>query len=80
MANSGKSIDKVSPASQSEILRLSEELGYDAHEIKWVVAQNTETIRNLVKVIETISSHSQEISANTVAVRAAQQLSRLAEN
>ena len=51
MANSGKSIDKVSPASQSEILRLSEELGYDAHEIKWVVAQNTETIRNLVKVI-----------------------------
>lgn len=81
MANSGKSIDKVSPASQSEILRLSEELGYDAHEIKWVVAQNTETIRNLVKVIETISSHSQEISENTASgSEQLNNLSRLAEN
>jgi len=54
-----------SVASQSEILRLSEELGYAAHEIKWVVAQNSDTIRNLVNVVENISSHSQEISANS---------------
>ncbi|NLZ51574.1 MAG: phosphate/phosphite/phosphonate ABC transporter substrate-binding protein [Thermoanaerobacteraceae bacterium] len=66
MSSSRVQINKKTPlASQSEILRLSEELGYDAHEIKWVVAQNSDTIRNLVKVIDTISCHSQEISANS---------------
>lgn len=66
MSNSRVQINKVlSPTCLSEILRLSEELGYDAHEIKWVVAQNSDTIRNLVKVIDTISCHSQEISANS---------------
>jgi len=64
-----------SVASQSEILRLSEELGYAAHEIRWVVAQNSNTIRDLVRVIETISCHSQEISANSAS--GSQQLSGL---
>jgi len=64
MSNSNKNA-KVSPAFQNEILSLSEELGYDAHEIKWVVAQNSETISNLVKLIETMSSHFQEISARS---------------
>lgn len=51
--------------SQSEILQLCEQLGYDTHEIKWVVAKNSETIRNLVKAIDSISCNSQEISASS---------------
>ena len=61
----GQTNRELSPVCQREILRLSEELGYTAHEIRWVVAQNSNTIRDLVKVIETISCHSQEISANS---------------
>ncbi len=49
---------------QSEMLHLSEEVGYDAHEIKWVVAKNSDTVKSLVKLVEDISCHSQEISAN----------------
>lgn len=51
--------------NKNEILQLSEQLGYDTHEIKWVVAKNSETIKNLVKVIDNISCDSQEISANS---------------
>jgi len=65
MSNLKSNTENITLACQSEILRLSEELGYSAHEIKWVVAQNSETVRNLVKVIETISSQTQEISANS---------------
>lgn len=66
MLSSKVHIDKTLPLTkQSEILQLSEQLGYDAHEIKWVVAKNSDTIKNLVKFIENISCHSQEISANS---------------
>ncbi|MCG1012456.1 phosphate/phosphite/phosphonate ABC transporter substrate-binding protein [Tepidanaerobacter sp. GT38] len=76
MSNSKvKTNRELSPVCQREILRLSEELGYTAHEIRWVVAQNSNTIRDLVKVIETISCHSQEISANSIS--GSQQLSGL---
>lgn len=58
--------DKSMPLTkQSEILQLSEQLGYDAHEIKWVVAKNSDTVKNLVKFIDNISCDSQEISANS---------------
>lgn len=53
-----------SQANQSEILHLSEQVGYDAHELKWIVAKNADTVKNLVRFIDDISCHSQEISAN----------------
>lgn len=57
--------ERIPLTKQSEILQLSEQLGYDAHEVKWVVAKNSDTVKNLVKFIDNISCDSQEISANS---------------
>jgi methyl-accepting chemotaxis protein len=66
MLNKALYNDKSIPLTkQSEILQLSEQLGYDAHEIKWVVAKNSDTVKNLVKFIDNITCDSQEISANS---------------
>lgn len=48
-----------SQANQSEILHLSEQVGYDAHELKWIVAKNADTVKILVRFIDDISCHSQ---------------------
>jgi hypothetical protein len=59
--------DKQDTPDQAKVkyFNLSEQLGYDAHEIKWVVAKNSDTVKNLLKFIDSISCDSQEISANS---------------
>ncbi|MCR4431112.1 MAG: phosphate/phosphite/phosphonate ABC transporter substrate-binding protein [Tepidanaerobacteraceae bacterium] len=50
-----------------DILPLSEKLGYDAHEINWIVDRNSEKSRKLVEIIEGINANSQKNSNSLTA-------------
>lgn len=43
----------------SELLLLSQELGFDTHEINFITNKNTKTIKQLVKIIDEISNDAQ---------------------
>jgi len=50
-----------------DILPLSEKLGYDAHEINWIVDRNSEKSGRLVEIIEGINANSQKNSDSLTA-------------
>lgn len=50
-----------------DILPIGEKLGYDAHEINWIVDRNSEKSRRLVEIIEGINVNSQKNSNSLTA-------------
>lgn len=48
----------------SEVLLLSQNLGFDTHEINFVTDRNANTIKKLVSIMDKISSHAQTNSEN----------------